>query len=861
MPKNYYLLYTILILFPNYYINTDSPSKMDEDLFISVFNLGMNIIQNRIDNSNLITSISENCYLLLNNTFLNKSSTNFNETSKYYFKKFFLYSSKDENDLTTYKHCLNIENNSYIHPLFIIGILDYRDILFEHIKADNENKALYVYGTCFIEGCNENDQKVLTTFMLMQMRYITYLYNESNNTFFDFISFNNTEAKYQKINKNNYIYFIPAYIIGIHLIMIILNLLLFSWCKNFFSCCSKKKRINPKLLILSKRLESNTKSSLITNKTDNPQNSTYKFKNFYKSLFNVENNFNYLIGNDNSNENNKNKYSGLDYIYGIKGITMIFYIFGCVFIVFINSYIANYGGKKFYDTISNIFFCFFYYGIKFAPKILLVSSGFSLVYKFLNFLDENVKTKRESIKKEKFTEIEYDEEIDNSIEDNDLKKKINKDKNKNIKIKVPLKYYFIFLGYQLHKYLIYLLIVFFVLYSLFDLVCSLLNYGPMWKIFKKKLINPSIDSFSSLLSIFGFQSYFFGEISEQRQSILYYLYLLRQEIIYFLISSIIIFIGYRYNLRFDRFFTLSILFLWFFRITYCFWKNKEKDLNVREYFTFRNFGAFYTSLIYNYLYYLIGIYFGSLNYVIQKGLSYSDCKKMKKSYLYSYTRFVSFIKKQNKKCLYICALIFLILSIIPMFSQHIILKIFKSKLKGKTEKGNNEKKDKYERDILSEYNNSTVSSILMVFDADFEVLFINLTGLFMYLQGENVIIKILTFKFWNIFNKCYFSFILIINFFIIYVFYINETKFNFDLQNCYLLSFSCGIILILVMALFYIIFELPYKKAIKFLLKLPQKNFDINRLDSIEDYLLQENLSEKKNSIIEDDEGIEFENK
>ena len=190
MQKNYHLFYTLLIIFSNYYINYVSPSITNENNLIdSVFQLGMGIIQKTIT-SNITSNISESCNQKLNETFLKNVSNSTSgdiETSKYYFRKFLVDSSKDENDLTTYENCLNIKNNSDIYPLFMIGILDYRDNLIERIIKDDEKKALYVYGICFIEGCNESDQQILTLFMLTQLGYISSMTSNETKENFDYI--------------------------------------------------------------------------------------------------------------------------------------------------------------------------------------------------------------------------------------------------------------------------------------------------------------------------------------------------------------------------------------------------------------------------------------------------------------------------------------------------------------------------------------------------------------------------------------------------------------------------------------------------------------------------------------------------
>jgi hypothetical protein len=104
-------------------------------------------------------------------------------------------------------------------------------------------------------------------------------------------------------------------------------------------------------------------------------------------------------------------------------------------------------------------------------------------------------------------------------------------------------------------------------------------------------------------------------------------------------------------------------------------------------------------------------------------------------------------------------------------------------------------------------------------DTDIVILLVNLMSLFFYLKGENIVYDFLKISFWRNFNKLYFSFILLANPLILYVFYITESRIIFNIQNCFLYSFACGILLFSLDILVYAIFELPFKKTIRLFLK------------------------------------------
>ena len=136
----------------------------------------------------------------------------------------------------------------------------------------------------------------------------------------------------------------------------------------------------------------------------------------------------------------------------------------------------------------------------------------------------------------------------------------------------------------------------------------------------------------------------------------------------------------------------------------------------------------------------------------------------------------------------------------------------------------------------------------MALDTDIVVLLVNLMALFVYLKGENAIYHFLNLSFWNNFNRLYFSYILLINPIILYVFYITESRIDFNLLNCYLYSFSSGILLFTLVVLVYGIFELPFKKFIKLFLK----NFEIKVSDKRLDYMEKSTILMKQMEIKDD---------
>ena len=350
----------------------------------------------------------------------------------------------------------------------------------------------------------------------------------------------------------------------------------------------------------------------------------------------------------------------------------------------------------------------------------------------------------------------------------------------------------------------------------------------MWNLFKKKMINSSLKVLSLLPSLFCFQGYFLNNL--EKDCILNYFYLVYQEVIYFILSTFIIFLGYKYHLRIDRFIIITIFLLWIIRTIYY---NLHDDLDVKEYFSFYGYALFYNSVFYNYIYYALGIYFGSINYVIQKRYTYFECYKQQKSYLLGFTRLLKIIKKKSKLLFYTLGIVFLILIILFSFIQPLLIKYVEEINDFKEDDVNNFNKNNTIPAILTAYNDDSLVNLVMFLDTDIVVILANLMALFFYLKGESYVYNFLNLNFWGIFNKIYFSFIILINPVILYILYITETRINFNMQNCYLYSFASGILLFTLTIFVYAILELPYKKAIRLYLK----KYDIKVTEKALDYM------------------------
>ena len=157
--------------------------------------------------------------------------------------------------------------------------------------------------------------------------------------------------------------------------------------------------------------------------------------------------------------------------------------------------------------------------------------------------------------------------------------------------------------------------------------------------------------------------------------------------------------------------------------------------------------------------------------------------------------------------------------------------------------------------IIKNYKNNIFTQIIMFIDTDIIVFCFNLMALCLYIKGDNKLNNILCHNFWSIFNRFYFSYILLINPIILYIIYYNESKIFFNLSSIFLYCFICGIVVFSISILVYIIFELPYKKLIHYWIKLNEKEalkIRLSNLDANYSYSQDKNLLDSATASITD---------
>ncbi len=769
------------------------------DIFFSMIQVSKDILKDKLKN----ITLEDKCLNLIEKTYLldDKNKTNINKLMLYYMK-IFLDSSKNKNDISTFNDCMrkrygyNLSENEINHFSYLLTFIDKRN----RDEIDLKSDTTYLFGVCAvhdkINGCSDEDyEKILKSIISDFLEEIQPKKNEI--TLFSFEDY--TKEYYYKFFSLNQI---PLYFIILHFIFFIFK----KYILKFFRliCLSGNKEKEDK----------NRKNSVkIKQSFQSNQTKKINYQKIIDSVFSISKNIEILFNKD--KEQDINNDNGISYIKGMKGLSMIFYTFGTLYINLYNSPISMKNRVNFYQNLKNIYSWIFYFGIKYAPRILLSCSGYSLFYKFISYLDEKTQEEREE--------------------------KNKKHKNFTYYTNVKMLYYFI--GQQIHEYIIFLLVTNFFIFSIYSFNLIFIDINPMWVYFDYTMIN-NIGLSEIILNCFGIRTYFFPKTTND--NILNHFWLLYNEIIFFIITSILIYLAYKYNFNLNRFILILLLIFEIFKPIYIYFLSKIINpifsktikLNPTFIYSYHNYGRLYVSPFMNYNYYLIGVFFSMINYSIQKSLNFGECSRQEKNYLLSSVKAVKKLKQINKFHLFLWGIIFIILIIIFSFSQSIFFYIIIDYLKINSG--------------LEYYSNNILIHFFMIYDAEIVVILFNLLTLFFYISGENVFDYFFTHQLWYELDKMYFTYILLLNPVILYILYVGETKIQFNIPNCFLYSLISIIVLFFVVFSFYILFELPYKRIIKYNLKI-QKNLKKERiLGGIENQL---NMSDSNFMIEPEEEG------
>ena len=740
--------------------------------------------------------------------------------TKFFLTKFMYDSSKSKDELLTYSSCLTLTyglNESYLNDIVYLEVILDQTVNLKKLKEkySTEYETLWsVFGICAPIGCDKYEYKRFLYEMIYDLFHLTNSTNQIE-VLPMYVNGNND-------NKEKDIFKIILQMMPVLLIFIFFLIILFKW---FPFCCFKSCFMKNR----SSKID-NDGSPFLKRRNSKIYNRT-EFNKFKISM-SLKTHISELFG--------KSKYAndtGMTYIKGLRGIGIIFSIFGFLFVALYNNPISIYHEDTFIHMLLNLFFVVFFIGIRYAPRLLFSCSGFCVYYKLICYLDEKSreeserrieKKKRKQKAKESIKEgekVEDDESSSSSDDDEEEGENDEKEKNKSVKdndnvvvsskvLAKDIKWNFLLRFYlnQIHKYIIFVLFVLIVTFSIIPIekIFGKTN-GPIWNYYKEKIVN--VQSFP-LMETFLFvrQLNMNSEDSNTREIFVNYLWMISAEMLFFIVGSFVIFVGYKYKYRFNYIFNIGIVIVLVIKIYYLVMKTLSvgEDAELSEEHPTVEYQTLYYSLdgsnvlwnpLFNSIYFSLGTIFGAMNYVFQKKITYEMIANSDRLYLDFPHSILKRLSKMSKKTVYIIGFIALTIIILLSFTQSIYMNI--STL------------ETLSQNHCTDFITSKVFNILFYFDVEIVVILFNLLAFGFNLKGNNYMNNMFSHSLWFIFEKLYFMIILLANPIILYILSKIELRITLNNFNIILFSSIALFYVLLFSCVSYVIMELPLKKLIK----------------------------------------------
>ena len=518
-------------------------------------------------------NISPDCTELFYYTYFDESLNN-KELFSFYFKKFLFDSSRNKGNFLSFDNCLDnslkFDSLQYnISPTYVIGIINEEEEKKNYKNSSFYFKFKFLKGYCFPFGyknetkIKENIPMCSETDYEKMFRVLYHIYSDKNNISISTFYINNN-------NKSPNAKDIIFGILGILFLALPLLIYLFLLISGRI-IANKQKKVN-EIDENIKNLKINANEFIEVNNNTNAKKIIFPFwYQYLNECFNIKNNIKELF-NFTLDETNYNNFKGMTYIKGVIGICIILTVFGQVFLSLLNLPNKNYGIWDYYLLMSNILYPILFIGYRYCPRILFSCSGYSLIYKYLCYIEQE----------------------------------------KGL-------YFLKFMFLQSYKYLLLIFSIIFIRFALYYVV-FLITYvkRPVWEIFHHFISNEE----NFIQEFFFFFFYSDKNNSSRKQNLIFHFYIPINEVFFFIFGTILISLGYKFKLRIDIIILVLILLLYLVKIIlYIIFRNDEnKVYTTTDYYLF-DYGLTINQPLFNMNYFLIGMFFGLINYSIQKGIT------------------------------------------------------------------------------------------------------------------------------------------------------------------------------------------------------------------------------------------------
>jgi len=861
------------------YFFDESTNEVNDTDILSLLNLmeHLNTLLLIINKTN--ASISAQCLKNLDDNYRNKYDK---------IEELYEGSSKGFVDMNSFLSCTNNTNNTFfsIYPNWTKEAR--MDIA--RLHKENLQQHLWIFGVCLKKDiCSSEDIKLIFDSLNNLFEKPFKLYNKDNIIIDDYL-----KTKEQKMNTT-YIFLnlIPFYLIFFQIIFMVFKVI----PVKLFQCCLRRKYLRD---IDNSKGEINM-DNLLSNASFSRQIDLKIRKCF--SISEIVDDILY------SKKSELFKDEDMTYIKGIKTLGVILFIFGFSFTILYNYplCLSEVEKRKSYMTDKRTIFLII--SFRLAPALILSASGYSLSYKFLNFLDKKLTNyvldnSEQSINNSEQGNTSINNSETSQINEdntNKISEKMNKSNNtkgnscslesssdasksyyentfgikfysedasknvlnkmfkgqrvnENVLLyetstdKIPYSMYFNFIFRQWHK--LVCLAIGMLSFRLSFPILLVIGGSPLIYYIYQTFFDKMSTSMTNYLYVGNFIDLYSGS---DKFLMMQLFCIPMSEFNYFMIGSVLIFICYKKKLRLDIFIIILLIVSIAFKIVYVL--TNLEDRNPGMFYTDSAYQRFFFNPIFNFSFYLIGMLFGMVNYIVQNGLT-------KKESLIKERPFGKIPLYLSKLCLYHQKgqksnhyAHFIIIVLLLLFSLLIIPILFANNFENIIEKNS--------PDIFF----ITVSLI----DIELFIYCFHIFSMSCYVSGQNIFFEILNanissygmkLSFWMVLGTPTLTYLVVYN---------NEANINLSFFMVLVYGSITLINTIVISLIFFLVMEMPYKKLVKLYFNISAElnkvyleeeseengginDGDIGMNELNEKDLLEENGDENKNKDDNEDE-------
>lgn len=418
-----------------------------------------------------------------------------------------------------------------------------------------------------------------------------------------------------------------------------------------------------------------------------------------------------------------------------------------------------------------------------------------------NTVSESINNEEDDEEKNRSRYSSFSSQDLKNIENDDSKSHIDIDyyekKRKNFS-NIALIFWFI---KQFYKYFLFVVIVLFFKFGTILAFYFSSSYHPISILYFQNYL----DSFTSLNILSNI--FCFAPFSDKTFNWIDPFELIYNEITFFIIGSLLIYVCYKFCIRLDIIILISSFLLLSLKIILGIFIFIENEYYPSMFY--QNEGSnpkynyFSSNQLMNLHIFLLGMFVGEIHYCIY----YEESKDSNKKYLIIPQKFASFFNqlflKQNFFRIIITNLFLLIL-----FASYVaIVFVYELMIQHYVD----------HEDIYTFFKEK-LFNIICLFDSDAAVILFLFLLMMLFFNRDNIFSKFLEHKYWRILSMPYWSNLLFLHISTSYIFYYSEIRVKLIITTVIFISFQIQILLTLISCIFFILVEMPLKNITKLLL-------------------------------------------